>query len=160
MSRITIEIARTLTNQLLQKKELELSEMKHKVVEKITKDYLKTVPLSVLNMFKEYPQYFNRTCIYGIGFHEYVSAPSRGNKSIDADWDGLSKSTKNLIKKYESLKNDIRANKEKLFLAIKGFRTFKKLEVGFPEAYKHLVIKKGVVNPPAIILDDLIQFIK
>jgi len=144
MSRITKQIAENVAAQLTRKKNTEISSLKKELENKFSEIYLKTVPKEVLQLFEKFPDYVKTRrglqCT-GNGF-EWQTLDF--NKELPAYKNCFSPDELD-AKELLELANKIKDKKQELFKlkaeienVVFNLRTFKRVEIEFPEAVPFL----------------------
>jgi len=148
MARVTNNIAEMIVNQMSISKTKEIDSLQRKMLDKIREEFKKKIPKSVLKEYEKHPEYF------GLSLYVNVSSSSGKFNSKGFYLSGIPSPQQSSM--YLSFLEDVELEKEigvmydgyreavkdhqkmgiNLYTAVKSFTTFKKLEEGFPEAYK------------------------
>lgn len=146
MSRITKTIAEDVARQLTAKKSEEVDKLKNDLKLLNTQIYVSKLPSSVMDMFEDYPEYFNKSSsesVTGPGLNKWHrveftrSLPRSNNNSINLD----AKEAQKIIKLEDKIEDKGKAYKElfeKIEIALINLRTYANVQREFPEAFKLL----------------------
>ena len=156
---ITKAIATEVAEKLIQKKGLELIELKESLKLKFEDIVLKSIPKEVIDFYKKYPNYVETRQTFllsGNGFdYKYLytknSIPSFKSSFIPNERDaiilhGLWNDISNKEKEYKKLLSEIE-------IALFSLRTYKRVKENFPEAF--VFLPNSVSNKLVVNISDL-----
>src|SRR6478752_1801493 len=163
MSRITMELANTISKSLAIKKKEKQDEADKAVTEFVRSSYLNTLPDEVVAFWNKYPRYtecnsYIQVRTEGNGYFgiSVSRVPSIGGNTINATFN---KSDSEKLYKLRKLQEDTKEEYEKLvtdiYNALLQLRTYKNIQEKFPEAAKYFPIQKDSNLLPAINIDKI-----
>jgi len=166
--KITKQLAESLANQLSKPKEDALKKQFTALEKEIQDKAKKLVPASLMKAYKEHPEYFGHKRRFNHSYElDYIALNMPSNSHYNMEVKDLLKEDQapvlELIKQYLADKADIKKKKSELAEAILAFKTLKRLETDFKEAFK-LVPKETLAHNgqylPAKNIDSLKTWVK
>lgn len=158
---VTKEIALQVAKQLLDKKLLAIEKLKTTFKTSARVLYLKTLPKSVINLTKKYPEYINQSSsiqLHGNGWsYEYISfdksVPVVRNERYWSPDLTISNAIKKDLNIIRDLEKEYRELLKEIEVSLYSLRTYNRVEKEFPEAFKLLPVKQTMalaINIPDI----------
>jgi hypothetical protein len=145
MSRITKTIAEQVAKKLTEKKSNEIKELRLQLKQKATEIKLANTPVVIMDLFKEYPDFFNEKSgeyINGPGLNRYSSfSYTEEMPGINEGLQITAEEAEQIIEIDDKIKdltaaiNKVRTDIE---VALLSLRTYNNIEKEFPEAFAHL----------------------